>query len=70
MLIKKKKEQIKYCIDFRDLNKACQRDEFPLLNIDMLVDVTSGYSMFFFMKGFGGYKQIRMDHYDIENTAL
>lgn len=36
----KNNEQIFCCIDFRDLNKACLKDEFLFLNIDMLVDAT------------------------------
>ncbi|KAI3465895.1 hypothetical protein Pfo_022558 [Paulownia fortunei] len=30
------------CIDFRDLNKACPKDHYPLPRIDQLVDSTSG----------------------------
>lgn len=43
--VKKKNGLIRCCIDFRDLNKACPKNEFPLSNIDMLVDVTAEYSM-------------------------
>lgn len=42
--VKKKNGQILCCIDFRDLNKACLKDEFPLRNIDILVDATAGHS--------------------------
>ena len=31
--IKKKGKQIRICVDFRDLNKACPKDEFPLPNV-------------------------------------
>lgn len=57
-------------MDFRDLNKACPKDEFPLPNIDMLVDVTADYSMFSFMDEFSGYNQIKMDSFDAEKTAF
>jgi hypothetical protein len=30
VLVKKKNGQIRCCVDFRDLNKACPKDEFPL----------------------------------------
>lgn len=52
---KKKNGQIRCCIDFRDLNKACPKGEFSLPNIDMLVDPTAGHSMFFFMDRSRGY---------------
>lgn len=41
--VKKKNGQIKCCINFRDLKKACPKDEFSLANIDMLIDVTAGH---------------------------
>jgi len=30
--------EIRYCTNFRDINKAYPKDAFPLLNIDMIVD--------------------------------
>ncbi|KAL6199549.1 hypothetical protein ACLB2K_029333 [Fragaria x ananassa] len=36
--VKKKNGQVRICIDYRDLNKACPKDEFPLPNMDMLID--------------------------------
>lgn len=41
--VKKKNGQIRCCIDFRDLNKACPKNEFPLPHIDMLVDAAAGH---------------------------
>ena len=55
VLIKKKNGQIHCCVDFRNLNKACPKDEFPLPNIDLLVDSTAGSSMFSFMDGYNRY---------------
>lgn len=36
---------IKICTDFSDLNKACSKDDFPLPNIDMIVDLAIGHEM-------------------------
>ena len=47
--VKKKNGQIRCYVDFRNLNKACLKDEFLLPNIDLLVDSTAGSSMFSFM---------------------
>ena len=47
-------------MDFRNLNKACPKDEFPLPNIDFLVDSTVGSSMLCFMDGYSVYNQIQM----------
>ena len=64
--VKKKNGQIRCCVDFRNLNKACLKDEFPLPNIDLLVDSVAGSSMFSFMDGYSGYNQIRMAAKDAE----
>ena len=68
--VKKKNGQIKCCVDFRNLNKACPKDEFPLPNMDLLIDYAVGSAIFSFMDGFGGYNQIRMAPKDAEKTAF
>ena len=35
--------KVRVCIDFRDLNKASPKDDFPLPHIDLLVDSTTGH---------------------------
>ena len=47
--------KVRVCVDFRDLNKASSKDDFPLSHINMLVNSTTGYSMLSFMDGFSGY---------------
>ena len=53
--VKKKGSQIRICVDFRDLNKACPNDEFPLPNVDVLVDAVAGHERFSFVYGYSGY---------------
>ena len=43
--VSKHDKLIRVCTDFRDLNLDCAKDEFPLPNIDMIVDMTVGYEM-------------------------
>ena len=62
--IKKPTSEIRVCTDFRDLNKACPKDDFPLPNIDMIIDSLAGYEMLSFMDGFLGYNQIRIKESD------
>ena len=64
--IKKKKGQIRCCVDFRNLNKACPKDEFPLPNMDLLIDSATRSAMFSFMDGFNRYNQIRITPRDAE----
>ena len=48
------------CVDFRDLNKACPKEDFLLPHIDILVDSTSSNALMSFMDGFSRYNQIKM----------
>ena len=68
--VKKRNGQIRFCMDFRNLNKPYPKDEFPLPNIDLLVDSAAGSFMFSFMDGYNGYNQIRMVAKDAEKTAF
>jgi hypothetical protein len=52
--------QLTQCIDFRDLNKACPKDNFPMLFIDQIVDECVGCEAFYFIYGFLGYNQIKI----------
>ncbi|XP_058185720.1 uncharacterized protein LOC131302943 [Rhododendron vialii] len=47
--VPKKNGQIQVCVDFRDLNKASRKDDFPLPHIDVLMDNTAGHTMLLFM---------------------
>ena len=70
VLMKKKNGQIRCCVDFRNLNKACPKDEFPLPNVDLLVDSATGSSVFLFMDGYSRYNQICMAAKDAEKIAF
>jgi hypothetical protein len=56
--------------DFIDLNKACSKDNFPLPQIDLLVDSTSGHEILSFMDVFLGYNQTSMHEGDQEKTTF
>ena len=58
--IPKKDGKVRMCVDYRDLNRASPKDDFPLPHIDMLVDNTAKFDIFSFMDGFSGYNQIKM----------
>ena len=68
--VKKKNGQIRCCVDFWNLNKACLKDEFPLSNMDMLIDSAAVHAMFSFMDGFSSYNQIRMSSKDAAKMAF
>ena len=51
----KKNGQIRVCIDYRDLNNACPKDEFLLSILEVMIDNTYGFERMTFMDGFFGY---------------
>ena len=53
--VAKKQGTIRVCIIFRDLNKACRKDNFPTLHIDQIIDNCVESIIFSFMDGFSGY---------------
>jgi hypothetical protein len=50
--VNKKQGMIHVCMDFRDLNKAFPKDNFPTPFIDQIVDECAGCEVFSFMDGF------------------
>ena len=70
VVVKKKNEKWRVCVDFTDLNKACPKDSYPLPHIDRLVESTAGNKLLTFMDVFSGYNQIMMHLDDREMTAF
>ncbi|RVX04828.1 Retrovirus-related Pol polyprotein from transposon 17.6 [Vitis vinifera] len=68
--VPKKDGKVRVCVDFRDLNKASPKDDFPLPHIDLLVDSTADHSMLSFMDEFSGYNHILMAPEDMEKTTF
>ncbi|XP_071912458.1 uncharacterized protein [Coffea arabica] len=68
--VRKKNGQIRVCVDFRDLNEACPKDDFPLPITELTVDATTGHEALSFLDGSSGYNQIRMAPEDEELTAF
>jgi len=58
------------CVDYRDLNRASLKDNFPLPYVDVLVDSTANFALFSFMDRFSGYNQIKMALKDMEKTTF
>ena len=68
--MRKKNGQIRVCVDFRDLNNACPKDDFPLPIIEIMIDATTCYERLSFLDGSSGYNQIPMDAEDAKATTF
>ena len=68
--VPKKDGKVRMCVDFRDLNKACRKDDFPFPHIDVLVDNTASNALMSFMDGFSGYNQIKIAPKDMTKTTF
>ena len=42
VMVPKKDDTLRMCIDFKHINRACPKDHFPLPRIDQIVDSTAG----------------------------
>ena len=63
-MVKQANEKWRMCIDLTNLNKACPKDSYPLLRVDVLVDSIAQHQLLSFMDIFSGYNQIKMHEVD------
>ena len=68
--VPKKDGKIRVCVDYRNLNKASPKDNFPLPNIHILIDNCAKHDIGSFVDCYAGYHQILMDEEDAEKTAF
>lgn len=70
VLVQKKNEKWRVCVDFTDLYKACPKDSYALPQIDLLVDSNAWHKLLSFMEAYFGYNQIKMYEPDKETTSF
>ncbi|GKA79546.1 reverse transcriptase domain-containing protein [Tanacetum coccineum] len=70
VMVKKHDGSWRMCVDFKDLNKACPKDGYPLPKIDWKVESLCGFPFKYFLDAYKGYHQIKMAKEDEEKTAF
>ena len=58
VLVWKNSGEIKLCVDFRNLNRASDKDNYPVPPIKQILQMVSGYELFSLLDGFSGYNQV------------
>ena len=56
--IRKKNGEIKLCVDFRNLNRASEKDNYHFPPMEQILQKVAGSEMFSLLDGFSGYNQV------------
>jgi hypothetical protein len=67
---KKESGKLRVCIDFRNLNRATPKDEYPMPIADKLINNASGNRIISFLDGNSGDNQIFMAKEDASKTTF
>jgi hypothetical protein len=67
---KKNMGKILICMDFRNLNRATPKDDYPMPLTDLLIDSASGNKVISFLDGNAGYNKIFMAKEDVSKIAF
>ncbi|GJW19423.1 reverse transcriptase domain-containing protein [Tanacetum coccineum] len=70
VMVKNHDDRWRMCVNFKDLNKACPKDGYPLPKIDWKVESLCGFPFKCFLDAYKGYHQIKMAKEDEEKTAF
>jgi hypothetical protein len=67
---KKGSNKIRACIDFRNLNRATPKDEYPMPIFNMLINDALGHKVISFLDGNDGYNQYFTAEEDMYKMAF
>ncbi|KAM1301192.1 hypothetical protein ACFX2H_012266 [Malus domestica] len=61
---------IRYCVDYRNINEATPKDEYPMPMTDLSIDAVAKHKVLSFMDGNASYNQIKMTKDDIHKATF
>ena len=62
--------EIRLCVDFRNLNHASDKDNYPVPPMEQLLQMVSGSELFSLLDGFSGYNQVLVAEEDRLKTTF
>jgi hypothetical protein len=68
--VRKKNGDIRICIDFKNLNKASKKDNFPLPPMEQILQYVARSERMSFLDGFSGYNQVLVSKNDQLKTTF
>jgi hypothetical protein len=68
--VRKKSGEIRLCVDFRNLNRASEKDNYPVPPMEQLLQTVSGSDIFSLLDGFSGYNQVLVSEEDRLKTTF
>jgi hypothetical protein len=70
VVVRKKSGDIRLCVDFPNLNQLSLKDNYPLPNMEHLLQRVTGAGMMSMLDGFSGYNQLLLKREDQLKTAF
>jgi hypothetical protein len=70
IVVRKKSGDIHLCVNFRNLNQPSLKDNYPLPNMEHLLQRVTGASMMSMLDGFSGYNQVLLNREDQLKTTF
>ena len=67
---KKKFEEIRLCVDFRNLNRDPDKDNYIVPPKEQILQMVSGSELFSLLDGFSGYNQVLVAEEDRLKTTF
>ncbi|KAM1620538.1 hypothetical protein ACFXTN_017504 [Malus domestica] len=69
-LLKAITKAVRCCVDYKNINGAMPKDEYPMPMADLSIDAIAKHKVLSFMDGNARYNQIKMAKEDIHKTAF
>ena len=70
VLVRKKYGEIRLYVDFRNLNRASDKDNYPVPPMEQILQMVLGSKLFSLLDGFYGYNQVLVAEEDRLKTTF